>query len=121
MAQIGNCPIGFEDGHIEAYEADSEWLILKIEFWNEKHGTLRFQEPWAVHDNAAIGVILGSVKQHQSSELLRQVVVHQFEKPPQNIDLQHYQFLDLDDYPVFEVVAKACSFFPLDVNDKPGS
>ena len=113
MAQIGNCPFGFEDGHIKGYEAAFECLHVTVEFWNEKQGALTFLQPLAVRDNASIGVTLGSVKQNHSSELIMEVVAHQYGKPPETIDLSHYQFLDLDDFPILEIVAKSCSFLAL--------
>jgi hypothetical protein len=110
MAQFGDCPIGFEDGHIASYEADADCLLVNYEFWNEKHGKFSFEGFLAMRDNNAIDVIIGSTKQIRSSELLTTVLRHQYTKLPEEWDLMHYQFLDVDDTPVFEVVAKACHF-----------
>jgi hypothetical protein len=112
VEQICDCPFGFEDGHVVGYEADSDRLQVTFEFWNEKHRNLRFEEFQAMHDNCAIGVTIGSANQSKESELIARVVQHQFDEPPKSMNLRHYQFLDLDDNPVLEVVAESCSFTP---------
>ena len=110
MAQICNCELGFEDGHITGYHADLGRLDVVFEFWNEQVGTLEFGGLVAVHDNGAIGVTVGSVSEVPSSELLSALVVRNFDVPPETIPWRHFRFLDLDGGAMFEVVAEACFF-----------
>lgn len=110
MTLISSCPFGFEDGHIVAYRAGSSKLEVDYEFWNERRGKLVFDGLVGVHDNSAIGVTVGSLTEKESSEFVDAFVQRRFEHAPEGLRWKHFQFLDLDDQPLFEVVAESCSF-----------
>jgi hypothetical protein len=110
MAQFGHCPIGFEDGHIIDYRADEKSLSVSYEFWNERRGLFVFEGFVAVRDNDSVGSTIGSTSETIASELISSVLRHIYEEPPESIGLTHYRFLDVDDFVVFEVVARECSF-----------
>jgi hypothetical protein len=109
MLPICECPFGFEDGHVVGYTAQSSRLELKYQFWNEHIGLLVFEGFVALHDNSAIGVTVGSASQANSSDLLNVIASRRFERPPQPLSWKHFQFLDLDDTPMLEIVAHSCS------------
>jgi hypothetical protein len=110
MTKICDTPFGFEDGHIVRYCTTSGRLEVEFEFWNEKYGVLIFEGLIGLYDNGAIGVTVSSVCEVNPSELLSSLIRRQYEKPPAVIDWKHFRFLDLDDNPMFEVVAQSCSF-----------
>lgn len=109
-SRIGDCPIGFEDGHIVAYRANSASLQLEYQFWNEAHGLFIFEEFVALHDNGALKVTVGAVLTTKSSELLNETIRRQYDRAPAEIPWNHYQFLALDDKPLLEVIAESCAF-----------
>jgi hypothetical protein len=110
MTPIANCPLGFEDGQIIAYRGELSLLEVTYEFWNERTGRLIFEGFIGMRDSCAVGVTVSSIRIVQPSKLVDTLMHRLFEHPPEGIDLRHFQFLDLDDHPMFEVVAKKGSF-----------
>lgn len=110
MSTIPNCPCGFEDGHIVGYRASSSGLEVEYEFWNEKHGRLVFDGLIGVRDNSAIGVTVSVLAEKRQSDFVDALVCRLYECPPDDLRWRHFQFLDLDDQPMFEVVAESCVF-----------
>ena len=66
----------------------------------------------ALHDNGAIGATIGATQEERSSVLIETAVTHLFENPPETVDLTNFRFLDVDGYPVLEIVAGSCTFVP---------
>ena len=110
MAPITSCPFGFEDGQIVGYRADASNLEVDFEFWNEKRGTLVFEGLVGMHDNSAIGVTVGSVTEQMASPLVDALIRRRFEVRPEGLQWTHFQFLDLDDQPMFEIVAESGAY-----------
>jgi len=110
MTAIPNCPYGFEDGHIVGYRSNSSRLNVEYEFWNEHHGWLVFDGLIGMRDNSAIGVTIGLVSEADDSEFLRLLIRRRFENTPNGLRWTSYQFLDLDDATMFEVVAESCTY-----------
>jgi hypothetical protein len=110
MRPIVNCPFGVEDGHIVAYRASESRLEVDYEFWNEQRGTFVFDDFCGAHDNTAIGITIGSLVEQTSSDLLTRLIGRSYVVVPANLDWRHFQFLDIDDQAIFEVVAVSASF-----------
>jgi hypothetical protein len=110
MSQICNCPFGFEDGHIIAYAARGEKVIVEYEFWNEQLGVLQFHGFVGLHDYGAINVTIGSTMINDTSELIDSVAHRLFESPPASYPWKLFQFLDIDETPVLAIVAESCTF-----------
>jgi hypothetical protein len=110
MTSDSVCPFGFEDGKIVAYRAESSTLQVDYVFWNELRGRLSFGGFVALRDDGAINVTIASLATKQSSSFLDLVVQRQFVQPPSELKWKSFQFLDLDDTPMFEVIAELYSF-----------
>jgi hypothetical protein len=110
MTPIVNCPFGVEDGHIVAYRASESRLEVDYEFWNEKRGTILFDDFFGVHDNTAIGITVGALVEKTSSDLLTHLIGRSYVVAPADLNWRHFQFLDVDDQAIFEVVAISASF-----------
>jgi hypothetical protein len=110
MTQICDCPFGFEDGHILGYRAHQNRLEVDFEFWNEKCGTFVFEGVVAVHDDGAMGAIVGFASRSVSSDLLVSMIGRNFEVPPEISEYQSFRFVDLDDKTMFEVIAHSCLY-----------
>ena len=110
MARFDDCPYGFEDGFVVSYNAAENRLNVIYEFWNERRGVLTFDGFRALNDNFAIGTTIGSAKQLQTSQLIKTVIGREYEKPPEQTDLNCYILLDADDNIALEIVASSCRF-----------
>lgn len=110
MAQLSECPYGFEDGYIISYEVDSERLLLTYKFWNEQEGMLAFDGLAALRHVGAVGAEIGGVAEDSDSELLTELLKHDYESPPAATDLTCFRFLDVGDFPVLEVIARSARF-----------
>ena len=108
MAQLCEGPFGFEDGHVVSYHADSEGLRLTFEFWNEQRRTFIFKGLVGVVDHGAIGLTISGTRAASHSELLSRAVARHFEKRAPQSRLMHFEFLDLDEAPVLQIVAEEC-------------
>jgi hypothetical protein len=110
MILIPGCQFGFEDGRIISYHAEPFKLVVNYEFWNEQIGKLIFEGLVGVRDMSAIRVTVSAVTEKQQSELVKMLIGRRFEHAPNELHWRHFQFLDLDDQPMFDVVADSCSF-----------
>ena len=110
MAQIGGSPYGFEDGQIIEYRACPAKLAVRFEFWNEQIAELVFEGFVGLRDHGALGATIGCTRELPSSDFINELTARVYERPPLSTGWTHYQFLDLDDFPVFEVLAERCVF-----------
>lgn len=110
MTAFGNCPFGFEDGQIEGYEATGSTFLLHYLFWNEKRGTLCFEDAVASCDIGAIGPVIGGVRKRSCSELMAEFLRRKYESGPERVNLAEFELADLDGNPVLRVVARSCRF-----------
>jgi hypothetical protein len=109
MTLISECPIGFEDGSIVGYRAESSTLEVHFRFWNDQLGTFAFGGFVGLRDLGSIGVTVGSIIEKETSELVNSLVCRLFERVPEGLSWVTFQFCDLDDQPMLEVVAESCS------------
>jgi hypothetical protein len=114
MTTICQSPFGFEDGEVVNYRVASERLEMTYEFWNEKRATITFERFVAVRDIGSIGVTVGRVLQLNSSKLLSELVARHYDAPPEEVPWTHFQFLDVQDEPMLEIVASDCTVVPRD-------
>lgn len=111
MSITSQCPFGFEDGQVIGYRAAPSSLILEYQFWNDKTGNLIFDGFVGLRDHCAIGVAVANAIEKSASDFV-DVLSRRLNEGPGRLDCRCFQFLDLDDQPMLEIVAKSCTFVP---------
>ncbi len=102
-----DCPIGFDDGVISGYDMRDSILSVNVVAWNESTLTIRFSGVLYFQDRG--GRQLSRVMEVvETSSLVLSALRYHFTSPPHPIQHRHFQFVDLDDVPVLEVVAVEC-------------
>lgn len=114
MPICSNCPFGFEDGRIVSYLARASRLQVEYEFWNEQRRRLIFEGFVGLRDNCAIGVTVGALVSKDRSDFIEALSRRLYVDVPQDVHWSHFQFLDLDDEPMFEVVSVSCTCAEVD-------
>jgi hypothetical protein len=109
MLDLCESPFGFEDGQILSYRAGPDGLFVQFEFWNEERRIFEFKDVLAVADDGAIGLTIARAGSTTESEFLSRIVARHYDKDPAAVQFKNFEFFDLEDFPVFQVIARDCS------------
>jgi hypothetical protein len=100
--------IGFSDGEIISYFRDERSLTVKLKTWNDKYLSVLFSDVVGIVDYG-IGDISNFIEEDEKSLFLKTILDKVYESIPNEQPYRLFQFLDLDDNPVLEIVAVAQS------------
>ncbi len=109
MPQGLEVSIGFADGHVLSYRAESDKLQLEYNFWNDQQRTLIFEGFVGLRDHCAIGVEVSEVVTKDASEYIDFLTRRLYVEAPADFRLRHFQFLDLDGEPMLDIAAASCT------------
>ncbi len=98
-----NFEIGFADGEVISYNRKNDNLIISVKAWNEKTILVLCKDLIGFFDKGAWD-ISDFCEVKSETNLLREVLNRQFEKPPKDHGYKVFQFLDIDDQVVIEVI-----------------
>jgi hypothetical protein len=96
--------IGFSDAEFRSYAKDNDNFTVVVEAWNQAHLKVIFFGVIGIIDRN-IGSISDLVMDTDESEFVMESIALMYDRPPTIRSYNLYQFLDLDDRPVLEVVA----------------
>lgn len=108
MSNTFDLPFGVSDGKIVAYRAVDDRLEVTFGFWDGIERVLLFNGFIGLQDHAAIGVIASTLTIQSDTELIRLLFGRQFEGSHPLDSWRQFTLIDLDDQPMFTVIAESC-------------
>ena len=105
--------IGFSDGEVRSYHREEDELTVILSTWNNVLLKIKFSDTIGVSD-LGVGDVSGVYQESLASPFMEQVIRRLYDAPPPSPPYSLYQFLDLDEQPVLEVVAGSIDISRLD-------
>ena len=99
-----NSEIGFADSEIVSYRSENDNLVIEVKSWNDKTVNLEFEDCifFLISNSWYISEICEANDSIYKEMALNKV----YEKIPAKIPYRFFQFLDLDDDPSVEIIAR---------------
>ena len=98
--------VGFADSEFVCYSKMDDIFIVTLRLWNETIVEVKFSDTLGVIDKGCFGIseITAGIV---DSDDARQFLTRMFETRLDDHSYLHFQFLDTDDVPCIEVIAKS--------------